>query len=121
MKYLDYLLSVKEKGTQGRLGIIFKTKNNFYLFDAGTNKVAIIDEPQGLEFLSMFFNDAITVEKFKSYVDAHATDNTIYSFPSLNLHQGRSINLLLMFSLFFRHSLSKSSCITFQFINKIKP
>lgn len=101
MKYLDYLLSVKEKGTQGRLGIIFKTKNNFYLFDAGTNKVAIIDEPQGLEFLSMFFNDAITVEKFKSYVDAHATDNTIYSFLKkmeeenlLQAHEVTSLQLL---------------------------
>ena len=80
MKYLDYLLCMKEKGDPGRLGIMFKTKNNYYLFDAGTNKVALIEEPLGFEFLSMFFNDAITAEEFRSYVNAHVANNDFQTF-----------------------------------------
>lgn len=90
MHFLEHLLAEKQQGTHSRLGFLFDTEKHHYLFDAGTNKVALIDEPLGYDFLRMYFDHSTSTDSILSFVENHKGTDVL----SLFLQQLESEHML---------------------------
>ena len=80
MHFLDHLMAEKQQGTHSRLGFLFDTEKHHYLFDAGTNKVALIDEPLGYDFLRMYFDHSTSTDSILSFVENHEGSDVLSLF-----------------------------------------
>lgn len=75
----EYLLALKRGGNLKRQGIVFHTSDRAYLYDAGTGKVAVLDD-DSTPIIMALFNDDVDLIAFEDMLSCNETTESIAQF-----------------------------------------